>query len=180
MTLSFDATQTLALAIAVLFIGSAVIARVPLLRNNDILIPVVGGILLAIVSAFFHGVGDVELVFDTALRGPLMLAFFTTIGLGADLRQLRSGGPQLALFGAICVGYLVFQNTIGVIAARGMDLHPLVGLLSSSITLSGGHGVGRQNISDKDRSSLRDSLGFRPKPLSEPGTPSFFVPSFPV
>jgi len=142
MTLSFDATQTLALAIAVLFVGSAVIARVPLLRNNDIPIPVVGGILLAIVSAFFHGVGDVELVFDTALRGPLMLAFFTTIGLGADLRQLRSGGPQLALFGAICVGYLVFQNTIGVIAARSMDLHPLVGLLSSSITLSGGHGTG--------------------------------------
>jgi ESS family glutamate:Na+ symporter len=142
MTLSFDATQTLALAIAVLFVGSAVIARVPLLRNNDIPIPVVGGILIAIVSALFHGVGDVELVFDTALRGPLMLAFFTTIGLGADLRQLRSGGPQLALFGAICVGYLVFQNTIGVIAARSMDLHPLVGLLSSSITLSGGHGTG--------------------------------------
>ena len=142
MTLSFDATQTLALAIAVLFVGSAVIARVPVLRNNDIPIPVVGGILLAIASAFFYGVGDVELVFDTALRGPLMLAFFTTIGLGADLRQLRSGGPQLALFGVICVGYLVFQNAIGVIAARGMDLHPLVGLLSSSITLSGGHGTG--------------------------------------
>jgi ESS family glutamate:Na+ symporter len=142
MTFSFDATQTLAFAIGVLFVGSAVIARVPVLRNNDIPIPVVGGILLAIASAFFYGFGDVELVFDTALRGPLMLAFFTTIGLGADLRQLRSGGPQLALFGAICVGYLVFQNAIGVIAARGMDLHPLVGLLSSSITLSGGHGTG--------------------------------------
>jgi hypothetical protein len=28
--------------------------------------------------------------------------------------------------------------------------------------------VGRQNISDKDRSLLRDSFGFRPKPPSEP------------
>ena len=142
MTLSFDATQTLALAILVLFVGSAVIARVSLLRNNDIPIPVVGGILLAVASAFLHGFGGVDLDFDTALRGPLMLAFFTTIGLGADLRQLGRGGPQLVLFGAVCLGYLVMQDAIGVLAALSMDLHPMVGLLSASITLSGGHGTG--------------------------------------
>ncbi len=142
MTLSFDATQTLALAIAVLFVGSAVIRRVRVLRENDIPIPVVGGILLAVAGTVLHGAFDVDLAFDDALRGPLMLAFFTTIGLGADLRQLRAGGPQLAVFGAICIGWLFFQNTIGVLAARGMDLHPLVGLLGSSITLSGGHGTG--------------------------------------
>ncbi len=142
MTLSFDATQTLALAIAVLFVGSAVIRRVRVLRENDIPIPVVGGIVLALAGTALHAGAGVELAFDDALRGPLMLAFFTTIGLGADLRQLRAGGPQLAVFGAICVGYLLLQNTIGVLAARGMDLHPLVGLLGSSITLSGGHGTG--------------------------------------
>ena len=142
MTLSFDATQTLALAIAVLFVGSAVIRRVRVLRENDIPIPVVGGIVLALAGTALHAGAGVELAFDDTLRGPLMLAFFTTIGLGADLRQLRAGGPQLAVFGAICVGYLLLQNTIGVLAARGMDLHPLVGLLGSSITLSGGHGTG--------------------------------------
>ena len=38
--------------------------------------------------------------------------------------------------------YIVIQNAIGVVAARAMDLHPVVGLLGGSITLTGGHGTG--------------------------------------
>ena len=38
--------------------------------------------------------------------------------------------------------------------------------------------VRRQNDLDKDRSSLRDSFESRLTPLSVPGTPSFFLPSF--
>jgi len=38
--------------------------------------------------------------------------------------------------------------------------------------------VRRQNILDKQRSSLRDSFQFSARPPSGPGTPSFFVPSF--
>jgi ESS family glutamate:Na+ symporter len=77
-----------------------------------------------------------------ALKEPMMLAFFTTIGLGADLRLLARGGSRLLLFAGICFVYLIVQDGLGVAAALGMDLHPLVGLLSSSITLSGGHGTG--------------------------------------
>ena len=36
----------------------------------------------------------------------------------------------------------MLQDAIGVATAIGLDLHPLVGLLSASITLSGGHGTG--------------------------------------
>ena len=96
MALSFDATQTLAIAIAVLFAGSAVIERIGFLRDNNIPIPVVGGIVFAVLNAVSYGALDVELSFDTVLKGPLMLAFFTTIGLGADLRQLGQGGRRLA------------------------------------------------------------------------------------
>ena len=71
-----------------------------------------------------------------------MLAFFTTIGLGADFRQLVRGGPGLLLFSAVCLVYLVVQDGLGLLAAVGMDLHPLVGLLGGSITLAGGHGTG--------------------------------------
>ena len=86
MALSFDAIQTLALAIAVLFLGDQVSRRIGFLRENNIPIPVVGGILLACLSTVVFLGFDVELSFNTALRGPLMLAFFATIGLGADLR----------------------------------------------------------------------------------------------
>ena len=47
MAPSLDATQTLAAAIAVLFVGAAVQARVGFLQDNNILIPVVGGLLFA-------------------------------------------------------------------------------------------------------------------------------------
>ena len=76
------------------------------------------------------------------MREPMMLAFFTTIGLGADVRLLVRGGPRLLLFGVVCLVYLVVQDGLGLLAALGMDLHPLVGLLGGSITLSGGLGTG--------------------------------------
>lgn len=142
MALSLDATQTLVFAMAVLFMGHWVAQRVGFLRENNIPIPVVGGVLLAVLSTGLFLAGGVELSFSTALRGPLMLAFFATIGLGADLNELRKGGPQLALFAGLCLAFLVVQNTIGVVTARSLDLHPLVGMLSASITLSGGHGTG--------------------------------------
>jgi ESS family glutamate:Na+ symporter len=141
VTFDFDATQTLAAAIGVLFVGSFATSHIGFLRDNNIPVPVVGGILFAVITAMLHGAG-VQLSFDMALKGPFMLAFFTTIGLGADLRLLARGGPRLLLFVGVCLLYLIVQDTLGVLAALSMDLHPLVGLLSGSITLSGGHGTG--------------------------------------
>jgi len=139
---SLDATQTLAAAIAVLFVGAAVQTRVGFLRDNNIPIPVVGGLLFAVLTTILFLGFDLRIGFDMALKEPMMLAFFTTIGLGADFRLLVRGGPRLLLFGAACVLYLILQDGLGLMAAVGMDLHPLVGLLGGSITLSGGHGTG--------------------------------------
>jgi ESS family glutamate:Na+ symporter len=142
LTSGLDSMQTLAAAILVLFVGSAVQQRVGFLRDNNIPIPVVGGLLFALLTtALFLGF-DLRISFDMALREPLMLAFFTTIGLCADFRLLVRGGPQLLLFGVACLAYLIVQNGLGLLAALSMDLHPLVGLLGGSITLSGGHGTG--------------------------------------
>jgi ESS family glutamate:Na+ symporter len=142
MAFRLDATETLAAAIAVLFVGSLVQTRIAFLRDNNIPVPVVGGLLFALLTTVAFLGFDLQIRFDMALKEPMMLVFFTTIGLGADLRQLARGGPRLLLFVMVCLGYLILQDGLGVAAALGMDLHPLVGLLSSSITLSGGHGTG--------------------------------------
>jgi len=142
MVFALDAMQTLAMAIAVLFIGTAVQGRVGFLRDNNIPVPVIGGLLFAALTTVLFLGFDQRISLDMALREPMMLAFFTTIGLGADFRQLIRGGPRLLLFGAICLVFLIVQNGLGLLAAVGMDLHPLVGLLGGSITLSGGHGTG--------------------------------------
>lgn len=142
MTFSLDATQTLAAAIAVLFVGAAVQLRIGFLRDNNIPVPVVGGLLFAVLTTIIFLGFDLRIGFDMALKEPMMLAFFTTIGLGADFRLLIRGGPKLLLFGGACLLFLIVQDGLGLIAALGMDLHPLVGLLGGSMTLSGGHGTG--------------------------------------
>jgi ESS family glutamate:Na+ symporter len=80
--------------------------------------------------------------FDMALRDNLLLMFFTTVGLSADARMLARGGPKLLLFLVLSVAFIAVQNIVGVAAAVAMDLHPAVGLLGGSITLTGGHGTG--------------------------------------
>ncbi len=142
ITFDFDPVQTLGIAIVVLYTGMLVIRHTSFLRNNDIPIPVVGGLLFAVITGLAYGQFGLLLQFDMALKEPMMLAFFASIGLGADLRMLARGGPQLLLFGVICLVYLILQDGIGMLTAIGLDLHPLVGLLSGSITLSGGHGTG--------------------------------------
>jgi len=153
MTISIDALGTLAAAIAVLYLGTAVQTRVGFLRDNNIPVPVVGGLLLAVVTTGCFLGFELRITYDMALKEPFMLAFFTTIGLGADARLLLRGGPRLLLFAGVCLLYLILQDAIGVAAAVSMDLHPLVGLLGGSITLAGGHGTGAayaQRFSDVD------------------------------
>jgi glutamate:Na+ symporter, ESS family len=142
MSLDLDPIWTLAIAIFVLYLGSFVNTRFAFLKNNNIPTPVVGGVLFALVTSILYARFDTRLYFDMSMKNPMMLMFFTTIGLGADLRMLKQGGSKLLIFALVCVLYLIIQNGLGLLAALSMDLHPLVGLLSASITLSGGHGTG--------------------------------------
>jgi ESS family glutamate:Na+ symporter len=142
VSLDLDSIQSLGAAMIVLFLGSIVVDRVGFLRNNDIPVPVAGGIVIAGATSVLYLGFDVGVSFDMAMRGPLLLAFFASVGLGADLKSLARGGPQLIVFALICLVYLILQDGMGLLVARALDLHPLVGLLSSSITLAGGHGTG--------------------------------------
>jgi len=142
MQFEFDAMTTLVIAIVVLLVGRMLIARIDFLRRYSIPEPVVGGLLAAALMTALRFGADTEITLDLSLQAPMMLAFFATIGLGADVRTLLKGGRKLVLFWLLLTGMLVIQNMAGVAAAWAMDMHPLVGLLSGSITLMGGHGTG--------------------------------------
>ena len=94
--------------------------------------------MLALADTF----GALRVSFDMSLRDNLLLMFFTTVGLAADARMLFNGGPKLLIFLGISALFIAIQNFVGIAAALAMDLHPLVGLLGGSITLTGGHGTG--------------------------------------
>lgn len=141
-TLELDLVQTGAATLAVLFLGYLLNRLIPILQRFSIPEPVVGGIAFALVSSLVYSFAGISLSFDMSLKTPLMLVFFTTVGLGANLKLLIKGGPKVLLFLAVASVYLIFQNGTAVGIALLADLHPIQGLLSGSITLSGGHGTG--------------------------------------
>jgi ESS family glutamate:Na+ symporter len=140
-TVQLDLLFTILAAFVVLFAGRALVARSAFLKRFSIPAPVVGGVLVAVLLALVDLAG-VRVSFDMSLRDNLLLMFFTTVGLSADARMLLKGGPKLAIFLAVSVGFIAVQNLVGITAALTMDLHPVVGLLGGSITLTGGHGTG--------------------------------------
>jgi ESS family glutamate:Na+ symporter len=134
--------QTVALAAVVLFVGYGVRRRVAVLDRYNIPAPVVGGFLFATVSMALRMTGVLGFEFNTTLQTPLMIAFFTTIGLGASLGLLKVGGPQVLLFWLLASTLAVFQDVVGVALAKVLGVHPFLGLIAGSITMTGGHGTG--------------------------------------
>jgi ESS family glutamate:Na+ symporter len=140
--IQLDLLFTILAAFVVLVAGRTLVRRTPLLKRFSIPAPVVGGVLVAVLLALADGLAGIRVSFDMALRDNLLLMFFTTVGLSADARMLVKGGPKLAVFLVISAVFIAVQNLVGIAAAFAMDLHPVVGLLGGSVTLTGGHGTG--------------------------------------
>src|SRR4029078_11601887 len=70
-----------------------------------------------------------------------MLAFFASIGLGADVRVVARGGKMLLIFLACVAVVLVLQNVVGIAVALATGQTPLLGLVAGSVAMSGGHGT---------------------------------------
>jgi ESS family glutamate:Na+ symporter len=141
LQISVDIYATLALAAAALIVGHLLTRRIAFLERYSIPDAVVGGMLFALVVTLARGAGDVRVEFDPVLLTPLNVMFFTTVGLSADARALAKGGKLLLVFFAVVAVGLLMQNAIGVGMAKAFDLHPAIGLMAGSITLSGGHGT---------------------------------------
>ena len=139
--IELDFYGTLVAASLVLLLGRGLVARVGFLRSYNIPEPVAGGLVVAVLLLILRTF-DIEVRFDTSLQTPLMLAFFATIGLSADLASLKKGGRIVGIFLLAVIGLLVVQNAMGIGLATLLGLDPLMGLLTGSITLAGGHGTG--------------------------------------
>ncbi|CDH20755.1 glutamate transport protein (GltS family) [Xenorhabdus bovienii str. kraussei Quebec] len=137
-----DIYGTLVAATLVLLLGRKLVQSIPFLEKYTIPEPVAGGLLVAVVLLAVKQSTDWEISFDLSLKDPLMLMFFATIGLNANLASLKAGGKFLVLFVFVVIGLLLVQNTVGIALAKMLGLDPLMGLLAGSITLSGGHGTG--------------------------------------
>jgi len=141
-TVALDAITTLLVASAVLAVGRWVNGRVGFLTRFSIPDPITGGLLFTLVATLLRRGTGFGLHFDQGLSTPLLLAFFATIGLSANLATLRQGGPRLLLFLGALLPFLILQNALGFGLAQVLGTHPAIGLTAGSITLVGGHGTG--------------------------------------
>ncbi|MCA6222661.1 sodium/glutamate symporter [Photorhabdus antumapuensis] len=137
-----DVYGTLVASALVLLLGRKLVQSVPFLEKYTIPEPVAGGLLVALSLLVLKQTTGWEISFDLSLKDPLMLTFFATIGLNANIASLKAGGKVLFTFVFVVVGLLLVQNTVGIALAELLGLDPLMGLLAGSITLSGGHGTG--------------------------------------
>ncbi len=140
--LALDLVQTLALSGVVLFAGYGIKRQLPILTRYNIPAPVVGGLLVATAVAVAHQRGVEFIRFDTTLLRPLNYAFFASVGFGASLALLRTGGPLVVIFFVASSLAAVTQNLIGAAVATLLGQPPLLGVLAGSVTLTGGPATG--------------------------------------
>lgn len=140
--LALDAYQTLAAAGLTLMLGALILRVVPAFARVNLPGPVLGGLCVAVVLALVRRDGALPIQFDTSLKDPLMVAFFTALGFGASYRLLRAGGPSVVFYLVACTVLAVLQNVLGAGLAWSFGLNPLAGVLAGSVTLTGGPGTG--------------------------------------
>ena len=141
-TIALSTLPSLLAACVMLAIGAFLADRVTLLSRFSIPAPIVGGLLFAVLTLLLQQVAGIGFTRDTTTRSTLLLLFFASIGLTADLSLLRRGGPRLLRFLVVLFPFLIMQNALGIVMAQLLGMHPALGLVAGSITLVGGHGTG--------------------------------------
>ena len=122
-------------------LGRWVTSRVYLLDHYHIPSPVTGGLITSVLFALADYLFNVQVTWGFELRNELLLIFFCTVGLNARFRLLLSGGKTLIVLFFVVVGFLILQNTVGLITAISIGDQPVNGLLAGSISMAGGHGT---------------------------------------
>lgn len=141
LNINATAVMTTAMAAVMLLIGFFVKSKVGFLTKYCIPAPVVGGFLFMFVTFIGYMTNTFTFNFDTYFQDPFMLAFFTTVGLGASFQLLKKGGVLLIVYWLIAGVISVIQNVIGIAVGTVVGLEAPYALLASAISMVGGHGA---------------------------------------
>lgn len=162
--LSIGPFTLLLCALPVLLLGEALNHRIPALGRSNIPPGIVGGLLVALLlyalSEFAPGwiavqgstthaawlwtvspqwsLGSPK---PTDVERPLLILFFTCIGLNASWQVARQGGLPLVKYLALAIGIGVVQAITGAATALGLGQPALLGVMTSNVSLMGGFGT---------------------------------------
>lgn len=132
---------TLAFATILLLLGYFVKNNVKIIDKYCIPAPVIGGFIFMFITWIGYSTGTFNFNFQNIFQDTFMLAFFTTVGLGASFKLLKKGGKLLIIYWAVAGVISILQNTMGIAIAKAIGLESAYGLLASAISMVGGHGA---------------------------------------
>jgi len=138
--MDFSPRQTLIVAILVLFLGKFLNKKFTILRKYNIPEPVTGGLVASLFFGLLFLIFDININFSTHYRDILLIVFFTAIGLSTNVKSIIKGGKVLLILTVFAIAYIFLQNYIGILIAKLFNFNPVMGLLSGSVPLQGGHG----------------------------------------
>ncbi|ATV65134.1 sodium/glutamate symporter [Fusobacterium pseudoperiodonticum] len=141
LNINLNSTMTLALAAVLLIMGYSINKRLTILNKYCIPAPVVGGFIFMFLTWIGHVTKTFKFNFENIFQSTFMLAFFTTVGLGASFALLKKGGKLLIIYWLVCGIISIFQNIIGITITKITSLEAPYALLSSAISMVGGHGA---------------------------------------
>ena len=128
----FNYMMTLGIAACVIFLGHWMVRHSKFLQKYCIPAPVVAGLVVSIILSIVRGMHIVNITFDmTNIQDLSQNIFFMCVGYGFSAKLLKKAGGKLTAMIAIAACLLI--HFIG--------LDPLLSLLCSSASMSGGVGT---------------------------------------
>ncbi len=154
----------LVFAIPVVIFGEILARRISWLGRSNVPPAIVGGLLIAagLLACAKWVPGAVTLQGSTAnaywlwpvlpqwdfalprpadVERPLLILFFTCIGLNASWQVARRGGIPLLIYLALAAGIGLTQAVVGASTAAALGESPLLGIMASNVALMGGFGT---------------------------------------
>jgi ESS family glutamate:Na+ symporter len=167
----------LLLAVPVLLLGEVMTRRIAWLRASNIPPPIAAGLIVSLLlllgGELFPGAVTVQGSTDhpvwswivspawglvsprpTDVERPLLILFFTCIGLNASWRLARQGGKPLLVYLALAAAIALIQAVSGAATAIALGEKPLLGLMTSTVSLMGGFGTAAGFAPEFEKSGL--------------------------
>ncbi|MFA5262875.1 MAG: sodium/glutamate symporter [Opitutaceae bacterium] len=154
----------LILALPVLLFGEFIAQRIEWVRHSNIPPPIIGGLIVSGTLLLVANVApgaislegstsnpfwlwtvlpqwDFSIPRATDVERPLLILFFTCIGLNASWRIVKKGGLPLVTYLGLAAAIAVIQAATGAAMAVALGESPLLGTMASNVSLMGGFGT---------------------------------------
>ena len=139
--LKMDMIQTISLSVILLIIGMRLRTKIKFFEKYCIPSPVIGGFLFSIIAFILRQTNIITIKFETTLQTFFMVMFFTSVGFNASLKVLKKGGKKVLIFLFLAIGLCFAQNVVAIFLSQLIGINPLLGLMTGSIPMTGGHGT---------------------------------------